>query len=176
MTKDDLVGMFRTAHNNCKLVYATLVLFGHEDMAAFYAQWSASLRILKPYDEAELLALLHDRDILKHACGQLYDTVHRTALTEMFEMTKAYCQETSQDAILTAQPWYQFWRIIRNCFSHDFRFTFRDYDKKQLPITWSGVTLDLSLEAKPLTQGTLPRQKLLALLDEVKTFVEKGLA
>jgi len=176
MTKDDLIGMFRTAHNNCKLVYATLVLFGHEDVAKFYERWSASLNVPKPYDETELLALLHDRDVLKHACGQLYDTVHRAALTDMFEMTKTYCQETDQDAILTKQPWYQFWRIIRNCFSHDFRFQFREYDKKQLPVTWGGVTLDLTLEGKPLTQGTMSREKILALLDDVKSFVERDLA
>lgn len=175
MTKDDLIGMFRTAHNNCKLVFATLVLFGHEDMAEFYARWSASLNIPKPYDEAELLALLRDRNVLKHACDQLYDTVYRTALTDMFEMTRAYCRETNQEAILTKQPWYQFWRIIRNCLSHDFKFQFRENDKKYLPVTWEGVTLDLSLAAKPLTHGTMSREKILVLLDDVKSFVESDL-
>ena len=176
MTKDDLVGMFRTARNNCILVYASLVLFGHEDMATFYTKWSASLNIPTPYDQTELLALLHDRKVLKHACGELYDTVHRAAFSELFETTKAYCQESDQTDRLTAQPWFQFWRIIRNCFSHDFRFQFREYDRNQLPITWSGVTLYLSLEGKPLTQGIMSRETLLAFLDEVKKFVEKDLA
>ncbi len=176
MTKDDLLGMFRTSHNNCKLVYASMLLFAHEDMASFYTGWASSLDVPKPHDEKEILALLHDRGVLKHAFDQLYDTVHRAALTELFEITKCYCQDTNQDKQLSAQPWYQFWRILRNCFSHDFTFHFRDYDRKQLPITWSGVTLDSSLEGQNLTQGAFPREKVLEFLDEVREFIEKDLA
>lgn len=175
MTKKDLLGIFRTCHNNCKLVYATMVLFGHEDMADFYTRWSASLNLSKPYDEIDILALLHDRNILKRAIGQLYDTVHRSALKELFEITELYCKETNQQTVLTAQPWYQFWRILRNCFSHDFRFHFNKYDKSQLPVSWSGVTLDMSLEGKNLTHGAFPREKMLKFLEEMREFVDKKL-
>jgi hypothetical protein len=153
-----------------------MLLFAHEDMAGFYKRWSSSLGMPRPHDEFEILALLNNRDILKPAFEQLYNTVHRSALKELFEITKTYCKETNQKKMLTLQPWYQFWRILRNCFSHDFRFHFNDYDRKQLPLSWADVTLDFSLEGKPLTQGTFPREKLLAFLDEIQRFVEKDLA
>jgi len=175
MTKDELIGMFHTAHNNCKLVYASIVLFSHDEIASFYENWSNSLNIPQPYDEKELLLILNNRTILKHAYNQLYDSVHRSALVELFEMTKAYCKETKQEEILTRQSWYQFWRILRNCFSHSFKFEFREYDKKQLPVSWSNITLDISLEGKNLTHGTLSREDLLKFLDEIKKFIEKNL-
>lgn len=176
MTKDDLVGIFRTSHNNCKLVYASMILFSHEDMAGFYTTWSSQLDVPQPFDQIELLSLLHDRDISKIAFSQLYDTVHRAALKELFEITKKYCQDTGQEHLLRSQPWYQFWRMIRNCFSHDFRFKFQDYDRKYLPVSWSGISLDLSIEGKPLTHGIMSREQLLDFLGEIRRFVETQLA
>ena len=176
MTKDDLIGIFRTSQNNCKLVYASMILFAHEDMATFYTQWSSQLDVPRPFDQMELVALLHDKNVLKIAFGQLYEAVHRAALKELFEITKEYCDDTGQGRLFTSQPWYQFWRMLRNCLSHNLKFEFREYDKQHLPVSWSGVTLDLNMEGKPLTHGVMSREKLLAFLDEVKTFVEKQLA
>ena len=153
MNKDNLISIFRTAHNNCKLVYASMIICSHDDLPSFYREWSAALNIPKPHDDLEIYALLQDRKVFKIAFSQLYDTVHRAALKELFEITKDYCKTTSQESILTSQPWYQFWRMLRNCLSHDFKFTFSAYDKKKLPVTWRGVTIDLALEGKPLTHG-----------------------
>ncbi len=176
MTKEDLLGMYRTSHNNCKLVYAAMLLFLYEDIPPFYTKLSAAIKVPNPYDQKEIIALLHDRPILKLALGQLYDTVYRAAIKELFEITKSYCKDTNQGQVFSAQPWYQFWRILRNCFSHDFTFHFRDYDRKQLPVTWSGVTLDVSLEGQFITHGAFSRENILELLDEVRDFIEKDLA
>ena len=176
MTKDQLLGIFRTAHNNCKLVYVSVVLFGDEDMATHYEKWSASLNIPEPYDQEEILALLKDRDVLKRAFSELDKSVHRAALRELFEMTTAYCRDTNQLDHLKAQSWYQFWRILRNCFSHDFKCRFNRYDKSKLPVTWDGVTIDTSHEGQSLLQGHLSRRNLLDFIDDVKKFVERELA
>lgn len=175
MNKDDLIGIFRTSHNNCKLVYASMVLFGHDDMAPFYQKWSSSLDIPTPYDEKGLLALLHDRDVLKHAFAQLFDTVHRAALKEMFEVTKKYCDETNQLKLLQSQNWYQFWRILRNCVSHDFKFHFGDHDRKKLPVSWGDVTITESMEGEFLTHGVLSRENILNFLEEVKSFIDENM-
>lgn len=176
MTKDELLGIFRTSQNNCKLVYAAIVLFAHEDMPSIYAQWSSALSIPRPFDEKEVVALLNDRNVSKIAFSELYDTVHRAALKELFEITKHYCDTTGQMDLLMAQPWYQFWRIVRNCLSHDFRFRFRDHDRKMLPVSWRAVTIEESMEGKPLTHGVLSREQLLAFIEEVRGFVDAQLA
>lgn len=174
MSKSELLGIFRTALNNCKLVYASMILFSHDDMYDFFDAFYKRLTIPKPY--TDILPLLRDETVLKHVLGELYDSVHRAALKELFETTKAYCQTTNQFDLLKTQPWYQFWRIVRNCFSHDMTFQFNEYDKPLLPVTWSGVTLDLSLEGKSLTHGRLSREKLRELLEEVRRFIEVELA
>jgi hypothetical protein len=176
MTKDNLLGIFRTYHNNCKLVYTAMVLFGHEDMAKFFTIWDAKLDIPKPYPNNEILPLLYDRTVLMHAFGQLYDTVHITALTALFEKTKDYCEKSGQNAILHQQSWYHFWRILRNCFSHDFVFSFTEYDRKKLPVSWDNLRLDLSREGTQLTHGEFPREKIWVFLKEVEAFIEKDLA
>lgn len=176
MTKDELLGIFRTSQNNCKLVYASLVLFAHEDMPAIYAQWSAALSILRPFDEKDVNALLQDRNVSKIAFSELYDTVHRSALKELFEVTKYYCESTDQMDLLRAQLWYQFWRILRNCLSHDFRFRFTEHDRKKLPVSWQTVTIDEKMEGKQLTHGVLSREQLLGFINDIQGFIDAHLA
>ena len=176
MTKDELLGIFRTCHNNCKLVYVSMIILSHEDMPKFFDEFHKKLDIPKPYIDMDLLPLLYDRNVLKIAISQLYDTVHIAALRDLFEQIKNYCSETGQEAILQKQPWYQFWRISRNCFSHDFKFQFLDYDKKKLPFSWGGFTIEESLEGTKLTHGQFPREKLLDFLQKINIFIEKELA
>lgn len=171
MTKDEVVGIFRTCENNCKLAYVLMVLLSYDDTYGYFAALYKELKIPKPYKGLD--ALLQDRAVLKIAMEQLYDTVHRAALKELFEITKLYFEEQKKTDVLKAQNWYQFWRILRNCFSHDFVFRFNAHDRKQLPVTWSGVTIDASFEGRPLTHGTMSREKLWELLTDVKTFVEQ---
>ena len=150
-----------------------MIIFAYEDTYPFFERLYDELAIPKPY--TDVLALLRDEVVLKHAQSELYDTVHRAALRELFELTKRYCVETNQLPPLRAQPWYQFWRILRNCFSHDMTFRFSDHDRKVLPVVWSDVKLDASYEGRPLTHGAMSRQKLQDLLEGARRFVEKGL-
>lgn len=178
MTKDDLLGMFRTGINNCKLVYASMLLFSHEDIPEFYLKWSAALgsEIPRPFEDKEIAALLYDKTVSKIGFGALYDTVHRSALKELFEVTNNYCQQTNQLALLKSQSWYQFWRIIRNCFSHDFKFQFNVYDRTKLPVSWNGITIDSSFDGKSLTHGHISREQFLEFLDDVAEFINNELA
>ena len=117
----------------------------------------------------------HDPRVLTIAFGQLYDAVHVTSLRDLLETTKDYCQSTGQDALLKRQNWYQFWRIVRNCFSHDSILRFRKNDKKYLPVTWNGLTLDESREGTYITHGEFPRERFWLFLDELRLFGEKDL-
>jgi DNA polymerase elongation subunit (family B) len=153
-----------------------MVLLSHDDMPSIYEQLSKSLDIPKPYDETEIIALLKDRSVFKIAFSELNKTVHRSALKEMFEVTKIYCKATNQLNKLSSQPWYQFWRVLRNCLSHDFSFNFNEYDIKKLPVTWSDVTIDESMDGQVLTHGVLLQEQLLGMLDEARIFVEEELS
>ena len=176
MKKDDLLGIFRTCHNNCKIVYASMILLGYYDTPDFFLELYKKVDIPKPYKSEDLLPLLYDKNVLKIAMAQLYDNVHIAALKDLFEQTKMYCSETSQLAKFEQQHWYEFWRILRNCFSHDFTFHFNKSDKKKLPVTWNCFTIDASLEGTKLTHGQLSREKFWVFLLEVRSFIENDLA
>lgn len=173
MTKDDLIGIFRTCENNCKVVYASSILFSAEETFPQFVKMYETLEIPKIYKD--LYSILYDRDFLCHAFGQLYESTHRAALKELFEITKFYCGTTNQSELLKRQPWFHFWRVIRNCFSHDFQFQFKKHDMKFLPITWRDVILDVNLEGKHLTHGMMSSEKIWELLNEVVTFIKTDL-
>ena len=153
-----------------------MLVFGHEDTATWFMQWQKALKLPKAYPDLQLLPLLHDRAVLGTAFGQLYDSVHMTAMTAIFERTKEYCEKSSQLSLLKQQPWYHFWRILRNCFSHNYCFTFNPHDLKVLPVSWQGFIIDASRQGTQLTHGEFPRERMWDFLRDVEDFIKKGLA
>ncbi len=65
MTKDDLLGIFRTCENNCKVVYASSIIFSEEETFSQFIRMYETFEIPKPYDD--LYSILYDRDLLCHA-------------------------------------------------------------------------------------------------------------
>ena len=120
--------------------------------------------------------LVHDEKTIKIATEDLYTLAYRSALTDLFQFTKAYCQITGQLDKLKAQPWFTFWRILRNCFAHDMVFNFNPAERALLPVTWAGVTIDLSMNGKPLTHGKMSYTKMRELIETVQTFLLRDMA
>lgn len=113
-------------------------------------------------------------DLLKLAMGQFRNSVLRGCLKEMFESVKDYGELHGQASVMQAAPWYRFLRMIRNSLSHDMRFHFNGYDLKQLPVSWSSLTIDASMQNQLLQmRDFLSKQKAVQLIDEVIDYVEK---
>ena len=175
MTKDHLLGLYRTKLNHIQLTYASMVLWAYPDTPKFFEELHAEMNgFPKPFPN--LLALLNNDTVMRIACEELYDSAHRSAIKELFPLTKLYCRNTGQLQALKSQPWFQFWRILRNCWSHDMTFNFNPDEKAVLPITWSGVTLDISMNGQQLTHGRCSRDKLRELLETAQTYVSQNLA
>jgi hypothetical protein len=175
MTKDHLLGVYRTAANHIQLTYASLVLWSYPDTPAFFEQLYALMENI-PEAFPEMSSFLHNEQALRIACEELYNSAHRSALKDLFQFTKRYCNETGQIDNLKAQPWFQFWRIIRNCFAHDMVFNFNKDEKALLPVCWSGVTIDLSMNGKPLTHGQRSYEKMRELFDTAHMFITRDVA
>lgn len=175
MTKSDLLGTYRTCLNHIQLTYASLVLWSYPDTPTFFEDLYGELQgIPKPFPN--VVAFVHDVGAMRIACEELYDSAHRAALKDLLPLTKLYCHNTGQLAKLKAQPWFEFWRILRNCFAHDMKFNFNPHERSVLPITWSGVTIDISMNGKELTHGKCSREKLRELVEAAYTFVESDVA
>lgn len=175
MTKDDLIGIFRTAKNNYRLIYVLMVQTSQDDvMSDFIHLYQHLDEKVKVIDGIK--ALLLDKNVLKIAVEQLHMTIQRAVVKELYETVKTYCKNTSQNDLLQSQDWYQLWRIIRNCFSHDFHFQFNKHDKKYLPISWKGIEFREDMDGKPITIGHLSFEKMWVLINEVEVFIKNKLA
>ncbi|WP_416140022.1 hypothetical protein ACM26W_06505 [Halomonas sp. HK25] len=174
MKKQDLLGFFQTKINLIQLSYASLILWSHEDMPAFFEELHDELgKEIKVFPDA--VSLIKDKASMRIAAEELYQSSYRSAVKELFPLIKLYCHQTRQLENLKSQPWFQFWRILRNCWSHDMIFNLNPDEKSKLPITWSGVTLDKSINGKPLTHGVCSYQKLYELIQAGQKYVQQEL-
>lgn len=175
MTKNDLIGIFRTVKNNYRLIYILIVQTSQDDvMRDFIYLYQHLDEKLKVIDGIEPLIL--DKSVLKIAVEQLHKTIQRAIVKELFETVKTYCKYTGQKDLLQSQDWYQLWRIIRNGFSHDFHFRFDKHDKKYLPISWKGIEFREDMDGKQITIDHLSYEKIWVLINEVEVFIKNKLA
>ena len=175
MDKAYLRGQLQTIKNNFALVQLSIALMAQPDALEIFEH---TFEAVKDHPEAESFAYIRyvfGRDeLLKHATNQFRQSVLRNCLKEAFELVKLYGEEHGQAQVIRAAPWYRFLRIIRNCLSHDMRLHFNGYDLKQLPVSWSGLTIDASMQDQPLPmRDFLSRQKAVELIDDVIRYVEE---
>jgi hypothetical protein len=166
----ELLGQYRTALNRIELAYASLVLWSYPDIPRVFDQIHDAMP-----DQVRIFPnvsrLVHDYATMKIACDDLYALAYRSALTDLLPITKSYCHATSQMNKLKTQPWFQFWRILRNCFAHDLKFNFNPAEKTLLPVTWSGLTIDLSMNGQPLRHGQMSYSKMKELIEAAQAFL-----
>lgn len=177
MDKATFRGTLQTQKNNYALVQAGITLMARPDASP---KISETFQVVKDHPEFDTFSYItyvfESDDLLKHATNELRNAVLRNMLKETFELVKLYGDLTNQQALIHAAPWYQFLRIVRNCLSHDLQLRFRIADLKQLPVTWSGLTLDRSMHNGPLQmRDFLSRAKALELMDDIIGYTEQKL-
>lgn len=170
MDKQTLLGQFRTAINRVQLAYASIVLWSHPDMPDFFSQFHAELGAkVKPF--AQVTQMVKDDSAMRIACEDLYNVAFLSAVADLFSVTTDYCHRTGQSAKLKAQPWFAFWRILRNCSSHARVFNFNPAERAMLPVSWAGLTIDIAMNHQPMMLKRFPREKMMQLLQAVMSFV-----
>jgi hypothetical protein len=173
--KDELIGQLENARNNYILGLAAISLFSEpfsvEKLQKSYTRFG---KYCVPFNQvATLLMADADREM---ALKEFSTMLLRALLKESFEVVKDYAKKTKQEKIFKSQSWYVFSYMIRNCISHNFRFSFLPRDFKRLPVTWSGITIDRTLDKKPLTLKFFGFDAAWDLFCEVERFATKSLA
>jgi hypothetical protein len=174
MTKKELMSQLENAKNNYILGLAAISLFSNEkvypvleESHAKFGTYTVEFKQVK-----NLLMKPADRDI---AIKEFLTSQIRALIKESFELIKNYCDETKQDSKFKAEPWYQFARMIRNCLSHNFKFEFREYEKKLLPVSWKSRTIDVSMDGNYLELKFFGYVETWELFTEYQTFVNNEL-
>jgi len=174
MLKQELLSQLVNAKNNYILGLAALSLFASEEIYPVlekshcgFGSYSLS------FDQvANLLRNQNDRDI---AAKEFIKMLLRALIKESFELIKNYCDDSKQISVFTAQPFYQFARMIRNSLSHNFRFEFNKYDKTLLPITWKGKTITAAMDRSYLELSFFSYVETWELFAELQAFANNNL-
>lgn len=175
MTKDHLLGVYRTTLNQIQFAYASMILWSHPSTPEFFdALYQELDSIPKPFPN--VTRFVRDDRAMRIACEQAYVSAHMGALKDLLGVTRTYCHETGQLDLLKAQPWFTFWKVLRNCFAHDTKFNFNPEERALLPLTWSDVTIDIAMNGQHLTHGRMSREKMRELVETANAFIENDLA
>ncbi len=113
----------------------------------------------------------HHNTRFNETLKEFFKAQRRLVFKESFEITKAYADSVGAKASFKSQSWYQFCRIIRNSVSHNFHFQFNQYDLTVLPVSWEGVTIDVSLDGQHLQENHLPPDIVIKALIEWENFI-----
>jgi hypothetical protein len=174
LSKDELLSQLTNAKNNYILGMAAISLFSSATTVPVLEQSHASFgQYSIPF--AQVAALLRNPKDKEIAIKEFLKAQIRALTKESFELLKSYAEVTKQEKALQAEPWYQFARMIRNCLSHNFRFCFKDHDKKKLPQLWRAKTISVSMDEQPLTLAFFGYVETWELFREIEEFAAQRL-
>ena len=175
MSTATLLGQYRTALNHISLTYASLVLWSYPDTPEYFdAIYKRLDGIPRPFPQ--VVSLLRDPKSMRVACEELYESAHRSAITNLFPLTRRHLRTIEKLEDAKGQPWFQLFYILRNYFAHDMTFHFNDYERSLLPLAWSGVTIEASMNERQLTNGQFSREKLRELLETAHAYIAANAA
>jgi len=175
MNKQILQNNLKVVQNNFILVYAASRIFCEPRV----------LNILETLGEGSLgrynmrfneIAVFLKEDISKREKNNEFVKMGiRMMLKEPFELVKDYCKLTNQISLFKKQKWYHFARILRNCVSHNFRFEFTNSDKKILPVSYKGKTIDINMDNTDMHLSFFGQSDIWELFCEMGSFVNNVL-
>ena len=174
ITKAELLSQIENVKNNYILGLSAISVLS-EPFAAEHLRRSNCVfggYVVDFHQVATLLADSTDRSL---ALKEFATMLIRGLLKESFEIVRTYTKSTQQSTKFKAQSWFHFFRLIRNCVSHNFHFEFRESDKKLLPVSWGGRTIDNSLDHQPLKIAFLGYDGVWDLFSELMLFVDEHL-
>lgn len=174
LTKVELLSQLENVKNNYILGLASVSVLS-ESFAANHLRQSHCTFGAYVVDFQQVAELLESRPDREIALKEFTTMLIRGLLKESFETVRAYAKSNRQSAKLKAQPWFQFFRLIRNCVSHNFHFEFTDDDVKLLPVSWRGVTIEKDMQSKPLEIAFLGYDGVWDLFSELVQFANDQL-
>jgi len=178
--KDRTRKCFRILHQNFMTALAGAACLYHPENLDCLTRGAAQAAIIGPNGKGTAFPLTDIKRALetnkKAVISSFVKMNFRVVMLESYEALKRYCKETGQyEHPLKDQPWFHFFRLVRNAMGHDTHFTFSARDKKILPVSWKGATIHEGLEGMPVTFDVLNLDTAFDLLQAAEEFLITGL-
>ncbi len=170
MTKQELISQLCNAKNNFILGLASLALLADADAQNLLKAKTADLSGYS-VSFGQVAALLGSESDRQIALEEFAKSLLRCFVKEGHELVTHYCKRQDLYSDLSAQPWWQFSRLLRNALSHDFCFRLSHQDMRLLPLSWQGKTIDASVDGQALMMSFFGYADAWCLFLEYENFV-----
>lgn len=83
-----------------------------------------------------------------------FSMAFQVPIVRAFELIKSYSKGTTPEQYknrFKKEDWFDVARVIRNCFSHDFKLNVSEKETKKLPYTWGNITITEEMLGKPIS-------------------------
>lgn len=94
-----------------------------------------------------------------------------SALTNLYENVRTYCESTNQLEKFKKQPYYDVLRLLRNSFSCNYKMHYSNYDKTILPLVWNEIELTHDMEGESIEYDNISITQYTYLINKVGEFV-----
>ncbi|WP_146143559.1 hypothetical protein [Photobacterium phosphoreum] len=157
-------------HNNLYVALACVSLLQDENVVSSLSENQVTISGTDVIKFDFIAEHLNDKDNLAEAAQSLVMNTLKSTVKDCYEVVLAYAHEVDKLQVLKEKSWYQFARMCRNNLSHTQTFEFRSHDKTLLPVTWKGITIDITQQGQPISSkfGLL---EVIDLVREMKLFV-----
>ena len=126
-------------------------------------------------DFATIVKTIEDGNLLEELLVKIEGGFLKNLVTDSLASLKAYCKSTNQTSKLESQPWWTYFRVVKNALGHDNIWNFDGYYKRLLPVTYNGITITEELEGESMSFAYFNGHLAWHLLNDVKDFINNEL-
>lgn len=169
MTLPSLLTKLDKMEHNCFIGFHASAQLATNPKQFFSVPVSIGTTHLDPSRLVQYLSSAQNRGMI---IGEHYNSVVRTLIRESTEEIRRYATETGQYTTIKFDDTFNFARIIRNSFAHDYVISLSKFYKGILStrdIVWSGKSITLSMEGTPLDKTFFGYSDALALFRDLRT-------
>ena len=130
-------------------------------------------------DTANLISCLSNKPGVELVVDEYSKSIIRTLIRESTEAITSYCNDTNQYDNIKLNDTFNFARIMRNSFSHNYIFSFSNFYKNILNtrnISWNGNIIELALEGQPLEKTFFGYEDALKLFYDLREMIKNELS
>jgi len=175
MDKSDLIAQLEAIKINYISVFAVYIMFLDEKSYSFLQNKSVEFDDHRKLKVGIIAELMSNKTVNEKARKEFINMGLRSFIRESFEIIQDYCKNSHQMKKFNETKWFNFARLIRNCFSHNFKFILTESDVERLPIKWRNKEIKLDMKNTVLNLQFFGYLEAFDLFEDMYQFVIKEL-
>ena len=176
MTKKDLLDKFENLERNFIIGFQSIAVLSIDTDTFF--KHPVHIGDVK-LDTANLKSALSQKKNMELTIDEYSKSVIRTLIRESTEAITSYCNDSNQYNKIKFNDTFNFARIMRNSFSHNYIFLFSNYYKTSIlntrSIEWNGKIIELNMEGTSLEKTFFGYRDAITLLNDLRQIIKDEL-